>query len=883
MALIQATRIATLNTPLGGDTLVFQSLSISEELGRLFSLDIAAASERGDLKADDLLGKGVSVELQCPRGGVRYFHGFVSRFSRIPRPGTRYFAYHLSAVPWLWFLTRQSDCRIFQNKTLQDIMRDVFDRGGFSDFKFQLSGNYTPWEYCVQYRETDFNFVSRLMEQEGVYYYFEHEKDKHTAVFADSPAAHQPFPKYEKLTFSALTTIHERDQEHIYDWVAEGRHHSGKHQYTDYDFTRPNTDLKTPESNPGRFAHSDFEIYDYPGEYDKRSDGEQWSRVRMEELRADRETFQGGGDVTGLATGRKFTLSEGPHPVDVGDYVVIASSIDLQSNVYESGSTGEMGESYHCTFTAIKAADQFRPARLTPKPMIHGLQTAVVTGPKGEEIYTDKYGRIKVQFFWDREGKADENTTCFIRVAQFWAGRKWGAMFLPRIGQEVVVSFLEGDPDQPLVIGSVYNGEQMPFYPLPDHKTKSTIKSNSSKGGEGFNEIRFEDKKNGEQVFIHSEKRMDVRVKASVFETNGGNRDINIGAKTDKYPGGNLSITVGADENVHINGALYERVERKLNQTVVGDVIEDYEANLSTMVKSKVELNAREIIVEAAQRISLKVGGNFILIDPSGVTIYGMMVKINSGGFGVETGDPGIDDPLDAETADTGEPGYLERPRSAGVGGHRHRTLHSQHAPSLPRPGEDARMTAIRNRLSTIPAGRHALEVFDQNQTTASFTPGIGGFFDPATNNMNLDPTWGDFNNTAFVHEMNHDQSSHEGTSADINTANRADYVDGELREEAHGDALANQAADELAASGNPQTTPPPNQAEYHTGYQEGVDAARRANPNATPEELDAAGRQSGEQRVLDNYRSGRVTTSNTNQPYPDYYGNAWDAAHPHP
>src|SRR4029453_968 len=361
MALIQSTRNRTLNTPLGGDTLVFQSLSISEELGRLFSLDITAASERGDLKADDLLGKGVSVELKCPRGGVRYFHGFVSRFSRVPRPGTRYFSYHLSAVPWLWFLTRQSDCRIFQNKKLEDILRDVFGRRGFSDFKFQLSGNYTPWEYCVQYRETDFNFVSRLMEQEGVYYYFEHEKDKHTAVFADSPAAHQPFPKYEKLTFSALTTIHEHDQEHVYDWVAEGRHHSGKHQYTDYHFPTPNADLKTPESNPGRFAHSDFEIFDYPGEYDKRSDGEQWSRVRMEELRADRETFQGGGDVTGLATGRKFTLSEGPNPVDVGQYLVIASSIDLQSNVYESGTVGEMGESYHCTFTVIKATDQFRP------------------------------------------------------------------------------------------------------------------------------------------------------------------------------------------------------------------------------------------------------------------------------------------------------------------------------------------------------------------------------------------------------------------------------------------------------------------------------------------------------------------------------------------
>ena len=567
MALTQSTRIATLNTPLGGDTLVFQSLSISEQLGRLFNLDIAAFSERGDLKADDLLGKSVSVEMQCPRGGVRYFHGFVSRFSRVPRSGTRYFSYQLTAVPWLWFLTRHSDCLIFQNKTLQDILRNVFGRRGFSDFKFQLSGNYTPWEYCVQYRETDFNFISRLLEQEGVYYYFEHEKDKHTVVFADSPAAHQPFPKYEKLTFRALTSIHEHDEEHIYDWVAESRHHSGKYQHTDYDFTRPNCDLKTPESNPGKFSHADYEIFDFPGEFDKRSDGEQWSRVRMEELRADRETFQGGGDITGLATGRKFTLSEGPSQADGGEYVVIASSIHLQSNIYESGATGEMGDSYHCTFTAIKAADQFRPARLTPKPVVQGLQTAVVTGPKGEEIYTDKYGRIKVQFHWDREGKHDENTTCFMRVATSWAGQNWGAISLPRIGHEVVVAFLEGDPDQPLVVGSVYNGKMMPPYDLPANKTQSGVKTRSSLNGTvaNFNEIRFEDKKGQEQLYIHAEKNEDIVVENNKTENVGNNEDIKIGNDRTETVGGNQSITVQKDDKLMV--AMNQDITIGINQT----------------------------------------------------------------------------------------------------------------------------------------------------------------------------------------------------------------------------------------------------------------------------------------------------------------------------
>lgn len=554
MALTQSTRIGILYSPLGGDTLVFQSLSMNEQLGRLFSLDIEAGSERGDIKADDLLGKGVSVELKCPRGGVRYFHGFVSRFSRIPRPGTRYFSYRLTAVPWLWFLTRHSDCFIFQNKTLQDILRDLFGRRGFSDFKFQLSGNYTPWEYCVQYRETDFNFVSRMLEQEGVYYYFEHEKEKHTVVFADSPAAHQPFPKYERLTFRARDITHEHDQEHVYDWIAESRHHSGKYQHSDYDFTKPNADLKAPESNPGKFAHSDYEIFDYPGEYDKRSDGEQWSRVRMEELRADRETFKGGGDVTGLATGRKFTLSEGPSPADNGEYVVIATSMDLHSNIYETGTAGEVGDSYRCSFSAIKAGDQFRPTRLTPKPLVQGVQTAVVTGPKGEEIYTDKYGRIKVQFHWDREGKRDENTTCFMRVATTWAGQNWGAIRLPRIGQEVVVAFLEGDPDQPLVVGSVYNGKQMPPYDLPANKTQSGVKSRSTLNGTpaNFNEIRFEDKKGQEQLYIHAEKNEDIVVENDKTENVGHNEDIKIGNDRTETVDGNQSITVQKDDTLMV-------------------------------------------------------------------------------------------------------------------------------------------------------------------------------------------------------------------------------------------------------------------------------------------------------------------------------------------
>jgi type VI secretion system secreted protein VgrG len=648
MALVQSPRIATLQSPLGGDVLVFESLSATEQLGRLFSLEITAQSEKGDIKADDLLGKGVSVELKCPRGGTRCFHGFVNRFSRIPRPGKRYFAYHLAAVPWLWFLTRHSDCRIYQNKTLQDILRDVFQRRGFSDFKFNLSGNYTPWEYCVQYRETDFNFISRMLEQEGVYYFFEHSKDKHTAVFADSPSAHQPFPKYENLTFRALESFHEHDDEHIYEWTVEGRHRSGKYLHTDYDFTRPKADLKAPTSMPGKFAKSDIEIFDYPGEYDKHNDGDQWSRIRMEELSSDEETFDGGGDVTGLACGYKFNLSEPPSSGDAGTYVLTGTSIQLQSNIYETGIEGAE-ESYHCAFTAIKSSHQFRPARLTPKPHVQGIQTAVVTGPKGEEIYTDKYGRIKVQFFWDREGKHDENTTCFIRVAEAWSGKNWGSVFTPRIGQEVVVAFLEGDPDQPLVIGSVYNGEQVPPYELPTHKTVSAVKSRSSLSGsaQNFNEIRFEDKKGQEQVFINAEKDMDLRVENDSREIVQHDRHLIVESNQIEW--------VKKDKHAHVQGKFNERVDGDLSlqvgskrQEKIGTV-DTVEAGLEIHLKA-----GMKVIIEAGAQISLVGPGGFVDISPAGVTIQGTMVLINSGGAPGSGTESSPESPKDPDTADDG-------------------------------------------------------------------------------------------------------------------------------------------------------------------------------------------------------------------------------------
>ena len=400
----------------------------------IYTIEIEAVSESEDIKPDSLLGQTVAVEIDCPAGGKRYLHGYVNRFSHSPRSGDRYFGYRLTVVPWTWFLTRQADCRIYNNKTVPDILKDVFGRRGFSAYELALHGNYTPWEYCVQYRETDFNFISRLMEQEGMYYYFKHAAGEHTMVIADSPAAHQPFPSYDEVELRARGNTHGFNDELLTDWQNEYKHHTGTFAQTDYDFTRPRVDLATRNSYPGEFAQAGHEVYDYPGEYNQHGDGEDWARVRMEEMRVESLTYHASGNVVGLATGCKFTLKGPPGFKDGGSYLVTGTSIHVRSGVYEMDAGDE--DVYQVSASVIPAAESFRAARATPKPIIQGVQTAVVSGPKGEEIYTDKYGRVKVQFHWDRVGQRDENTTCFIRVGHPLAGKRWGASFLPRIGQE---------------------------------------------------------------------------------------------------------------------------------------------------------------------------------------------------------------------------------------------------------------------------------------------------------------------------------------------------------------------------------------------------------------------------------------------------------------
>jgi len=499
-----------ITTAVSGVTFFFWRMKVREELGRPFQFDLEMFCEKADIAAEKMLGTAVTVKVTKPGGtGDRYFNGLVSRFAYAGNRG-RYQVYRVTLRPWLWFLTRTSDCRIFQQMKVPDIIEKVFrDKNGFTDFKRSLSGTYRLWDYCVQYRESDFDFVSRLMEQEGIYYYFEHENGLHKLVLADAPSAHALIGGEGELPYRGGGDGR-IGQDHLHEWIRYQEVQTATYVNQDYDFEKPKATLEVRSQVTRQHALASYEAYDYPGEYLETADGNVYVKARIEELQAQHLRGTGVGTSYDAAVGKKFKLVDFPRSSENAEYLIVAADYEIESGEVEQFSADSQNR-FDVKLETIEATQSFRTRRTTPKPIVAGPQTAVVVGKEGEEIWTDKYGRVKVQFFWDREGKKNENSSCWIRVAQVWAGKTWGAIHIPRMGQEVIVEFLEGDPDRPIITGRVYNNDEMPPYTLPDNATQSGIKSRSSKEGtaENFNELRFEDKKGEEQVYFHAEKNFD--------------------------------------------------------------------------------------------------------------------------------------------------------------------------------------------------------------------------------------------------------------------------------------------------------------------------------------------------------------------------------------
>ena len=538
----------SLKTPLGEDELIVESFSGKDEISRLFSYTIELESNDPNINYDDIVSENVTLSILLPDKSKRFINGHVNRFIQSTESSDMS-RYQMEVVPWLWFLTQTTDCRIFQEKSIPDIIKQIFDDAGFSgQYQDSLKGTYDPREYCVQYRETDFNFVSRLMEEEGIFYFFKHKDGEHKLILGDDSSAHSPIEPAGDLEFflGGEETV---PRPAVTQLTCEQSVRPTAISYKDYNFKKPSTDLMVTEEK-----EADHEIYDYPGNYKESAAGEHLVKVRLEEENATRKLFSGSSTDRRLSPG--FTTKLIDHPRD--DF----NATYLITSVYHNGSQDGEDTTYECSFELIPGDVPFRAEQITEKPVVTGLQTAVITGPSGEEIWLDEYGRVKVQFHWDREGKNDEKSSCWIRVAQNWAGKNWGIVFHPRIGQEVIVQFEEGDVDHPLITGRVYNEEQMPPYELPANSTQSTIKSRSSKGGEpeNFNEIRFEDKKGEEHFLIHAEKDHMKNVENDETHWVGQDRRKTIDHDEITHVEHDRTETVGNDESISIGNNRTEDV-----------------------------------------------------------------------------------------------------------------------------------------------------------------------------------------------------------------------------------------------------------------------------------------------------------------------------------
>jgi type VI secretion system secreted protein VgrG len=617
MANTQDQRLAAITTPLGKDVLLLEAFDGSEGVSELFRFDVRLLADvTRTIDFEAIVGKPVTIRLFTPSGD-RFVNGFVSRFSE-GRSDKTFTTYHAEVVPWLWMLTQTADCRIFQDKPVPDIITQIFTDLGFNDYALHLQRSYPPREYCVQYRETDFNFVSRLMEQYGIFYYFEHADGKHTLVLADSQAAHQPCPRQPK---ARLHTGAGTLTEHVVtDWRHEQSVRPGKYSLTDYNFEMPSVSLAVNVASAGGL--SALEIYDYPGEYQKRADGEALVRTRAEEEECQRVLVGGASRCAGFTPGYKFDLLEHPRQSYNKPYVLTRVTHHGEEPGYRSD-TAEF--SYENTFTCIPAAVPFRPARRTASPVVEGVQTAEVVGVSGEEIYTDKYGRVKVQFHWDREGQKNEKSSCWVRVSHPWAGKSWGSVSIPRIGQEVIVDFLEGDPDQPIITGRVYNAEQMPPYALPSGGVVSGLKSSSTKGGGGYNEISMDDTKGKEKITVHGQYDMATTIEHDDAQTIRNDRSITVdGMHTEQIKKdtsitiieGNLSQTVSAGTGTFkVKGAVSETFDDTQTTTVTKEIV----------IKS----GTAHVHIAGETEVKLSSGAAFILIKKTGeIQIHGDKVEM---------------------------------------------------------------------------------------------------------------------------------------------------------------------------------------------------------------------------------------------------------------
>jgi type VI secretion system secreted protein VgrG len=512
----------------------------------LFEFRVDALSKDENIDFNKVIGRNCSVKFKSYKGAERIFNGILVAAQWTGVKDVHY-AYRLVFKPWLWLLSHTSDSKIHVKKTAPDIIKQVFSDAEFRDFRESLTASYPTIEYCVQYRESDLDFVCRLMEEFGIYYYFEHTSDKHTLVLADSKSSHKAIPGSTTVPYIDLEGRDRRDCEHLYHWTRERTFQAGKVTLKDYDQLRPSAEMTSEAQASEGYNKANLEVYDYPGKYPrggpterkKTSDGDKFAKIRLEAAQARDHRRYATGDAISLYPGGLIKLDKHPAASENVQYLVIRASHSFGTEAYRSGFGSN--EVYTGRYEFLGSDRPFRAPLITPKPIIHGPQTAKVVGQQGEEIDVDEHGRITVQFHWDRDKKPSRR----VRVAQVWSGKTWGGQHIPRIGQEVVVAFIEGDPDRPLVVGTVYNDEYRFPYKLPDNKTQSGLKSDSTKGGGGYNEIKYEDKKGSEKIEVHAQKDLDTVVENNETRKIGEDQTIDVGETISVTAGKRIVLRVG--------------------------------------------------------------------------------------------------------------------------------------------------------------------------------------------------------------------------------------------------------------------------------------------------------------------------------------------------
>jgi len=553
-------RVFTAYTPLDPEDLQFHSLSGTEEMSRLFDFNLKLVSSSKDIALNAILGKVVSVEIEREDQSRRYLSGYVTEFSHIKRDG-RLYVYQARVRPQLYFLALTKDFRIYQKQTARDIVKQVYSEFGIA-VKDMTSGYYRNRDYTVQYGESYLDFCMRLMEAEGMAFYFAHSLGQHTLVLCDSVSAYPMLASHAKIPYYPPELAGTPDEEFISTWAPRREVHTGRYVTRDYDFKNPRANLDYIQPTQSQHSNNQFEVFAYPGGYRDMGDAQNYARVMADALQAGHEQVEADTNVRGLAPGYRFSLTGCPRADQNREYLITAAHYDFVDNSYE-GAAGAKVTVHDTHFNAIPSSATFRPERLTPQPNISGPDTAVVTGPAGQEIWTDEHGRVKVQFHWDRYGKKDADSSCWVRVSSPLAGGNFGMVALPRIGQEVIIEYPNGNPDHPIITGRFYNADNMAPWGLPGNATQSGILSRSTKDGgyENANALRFEDKKGEEQLWLHAEKDQLTEVENDEKKWVGRDRVKTIDRDETNHIQRDRTETVDRDETITVHNNRTERVD----------------------------------------------------------------------------------------------------------------------------------------------------------------------------------------------------------------------------------------------------------------------------------------------------------------------------------